>query len=68
MKGRFPGLVSIRGRWHEHYCSGTLISDHFVLTSAFCVDAIGPNPIVVIGAYDLNDDRMTPGVHVSHTH
>lgn len=64
-KGRFRMLVSIRGPFYGHFCTGIAISNRFILTSAFCYDSIGPNPIIVVGPNSRTDNRWSEGVEVS---
>eukprot|EP00803_Ostreobium_quekettii_P003685 evm.model.scf_429.6 EVM.evm.TU.scf_429.6 scf_429:73960-80091(+) len=64
-RGRFEALVSIRGRGREHVCTGVIVSPLYILTSANCIDIVGPNPIVIIGPQTMNEDRRTKGVQVS---
>ncbi|CAD7701356.1 unnamed protein product, partial [Ostreobium quekettii] len=61
-EGSFPTLVSIRGRGREHICFGTVIREYYILSSAECVEIVGPNPIVIIGLHGRDDDRSQPGV------
>ena len=37
-------------------CSGVMIKENLVLTSASCAEAVGPNPTLVINAIDFYDD------------
>lgn len=67
-KGRFPALVSIRGRAREHVCFGTVIRKLYILTTAECVERVGPNPIVVIGLHGRDDDCGVSGVEVGQFH
>eukprot|EP00803_Ostreobium_quekettii_P000003 evm.model.scf_947.3 EVM.evm.TU.scf_947.3 scf_947:38898-45847(-) len=62
IRGRFPYIVSIRGRYREHHCIGAVIYERLVLTSSQCVGDVGPNPIIVIGSQGYLDDRWTDGV------
>ncbi|KAL7542549.1 hypothetical protein ACHAWF_007202 [Thalassiosira exigua] len=52
--------VSIRDRYGNHYCGGTLVSRDCVLTAAHCTDAIANRgPItVVIGRRKLSDQSV----------
>lgn len=49
--GDFPWMVSLseanaRSRFDGHFCGGTIIADHWVLTAAHCVDTMDPaNPL-----------------------
>eukprot|EP00803_Ostreobium_quekettii_P007084 evm.model.scf_22.8 EVM.evm.TU.scf_22.8 scf_22:118500-127836(+) len=61
-RGRFPSMVSVKGRGRSHVCSGVLIGSRFIITTANCVDVVGPNPIVAVGARDIDDDRWDDGV------
>ncbi|CAD7698871.1 unnamed protein product [Ostreobium quekettii] len=61
-QNRFPWFVSIRGRSREHLCAGMLVEKRYVLSSAYCIDIVGPNPILVVSPTGLMDDRWTPGV------
>ena len=45
-------------------CFEILIDPQHILTSAFCVEMVGPNPIVVISPSGMDDDRWTLGVQV----
>ena len=42
-----------------HVCRGVLIKDRLVLTSASCIDAVGPNPTVVINAIGFFYDNSS---------
>eukprot|EP00803_Ostreobium_quekettii_P000022 evm.model.scf_617.1 EVM.evm.TU.scf_617.1 scf_617:2401-9197(-) len=54
LHGRFPCIVSVRGRHRERHC--------MVLTSANCVQNVGPNPIMLIGSEEYIGGRWTEGV------
>lgn len=60
-------LASIRGRYHEHLCLGTAISPQYILTSAVCIDAVGPNPIIVVSPHSNEDNTWVEGVQVRST-
>lgn len=45
--GRFNFFVSIRGRSRQHECSGIVIKNQWVVTPAYCIDSVGPNPILI---------------------
>src|SRR6056297_3623185 len=49
--GDFPWMVSLneanaRSRFDGHFCGGTIVGDHWILTAAHCVDLLDPaNPL-----------------------
>lgn len=45
---RFPYIASVRGSGKQHLCIGILIKDRLVLAPASCVEAAGPNPVIVL--------------------
>lgn len=53
-EGQFPYQVSLRKKENnQHYCSGSILSSHFVLTSAYCVFEYHGRPqriYLVVGA------------------
>lgn len=54
--GQFPYTVSVRTSGHVHYCGGVLISDHIVLTTAYCTQGEFSHPsnvTVVVGTQTL---------------
>ena len=62
--GVFQAMISIHGSNDQHVCSGVLISNRYILTAANCIDVVGPNPVVVIGAHRIGNDRCTEGAQV----
>lgn len=77
--GQFPHQVSLRSRNSRgHFCGGSIISDHFILTAAHCTQgyrANTKNVFIVVGTikleesgveYDLEAIYSHPGFSISH--
>jgi trypsin len=60
--GEFPFIVSLQQNGFGHFCGGSLIGKHWVLTAAHCVS--DPIDKVVIGIRDQNDTSNTESLSV----
>lgn len=63
-RGRFTSIVKIGTKANEHICSGVQIDDLHILTSASCIDIVGPRPVVIIGVDAVTDWGCQRGMMV----
>lgn len=55
-EGQFPFQVSLRSR-DDHFCSGAILNNRFILTSAVCVDGKQPSLVyAILGEHRLSND------------
>jgi len=61
-QGQFPYIISIRriANAFKHMCGGVLINPEWVLTSAFCVEEVGPYSIDAVGG---EHNLVMPSAH-----
>ena len=63
-RGSVPQIVNIRGKFEHHACTGILVAQTFILTSAYCVEEVGPNALVVVSPNGMYEGRRTTSVNV----
>lgn len=59
--GQFPHQASIRAE-SGHFCGGSILNEHFILTTASCVNGRSSSPNrfrVVVGAYEISYEDGT---------
>jgi len=55
--GQYPSQISLRNSMNQHYCGGSIVNDHWVLSSSQCTTAVGAQPanlLVVVGSHLLS--------------
>lgn len=57
MKDRFPSLVTIRGI--QHFCTGVLVNEHHVLTTATCIDELGSEQRIAMTGQSFPENEVS---------
>lgn len=61
-KSAIPRLVSIRDEANERKCSGLVVNKSHILTSASCVESLGPTAFVINDHNASTNEAMEPRV------
>lgn len=66
--GQFPFVVSLRNKDNEHYCSGSIISERWILSSIDCDQTDHVGNIAIVGSISVNSTSDSYKILQSSNH